>query len=261
MVGISGVSVSVKYGSDSLTIQKDGFLGEFADAWSFQLEVAVSPNAGNIQVFTVDGKKDITLKRVVKSGNDGQIYRLTISVVKSTGGEFFTSYPNNHLRLLKLETNGQFQIWEIAIVSQHSRFFLTTQQTMEAACYYQDSNQVVLPAVKWPQLLAFLKEHLCPENLPLISEFQKATPIAAENLKSGTGRTLWFNHAMQVGALVTTEGVARVHWSQINRGNGSTRNFLKTGELVLFQNLERPNKGDRKTTFQLEARQVSLITQ
>ncbi|PIY96391.1 MAG: hypothetical protein COY66_04185 [Candidatus Kerfeldbacteria bacterium CG_4_10_14_0_8_um_filter_42_10] len=260
MVGeISGVSVAVKYGDKFLDVPENGFLGEFDDSSSFQLVVTVSPEAGNILTFTVNGDKDIAPKRVAKH-DDQQIYKLSIALAQSQAGDFFTPYPNNHLRLLLWKSDGQIQVWEIAIISQHGKFFLTFQKTLVAACY-RDEDNVVMPEVKWPQLLSLLTEHLNLDNLPPISQFQKPVPASSENLKPGTARVKWFNFAMGVGAVDTPEGLARVHWSKISRGNGSQRNYLTAGELVSFKGINQlPKKKDgRQTAFQQEASGVQLI--
>jgi len=260
MVGINGISTQVMWGEDSLKISEDGCLGKLDDHLPLRLKVTIGPEAGNFLVVTVDGKKNIIPKEVKKSGGN-LTYKLTIPVRKSEDGEFFTPYPQNNLRLLKLDPNGQFQIWEIAVISQHGKFFLTTQKTIGATCY-RDGGNVTMPAVKWPQLLTFLQGRLKPDNLPLIAQYRRAPAQVLENLSSNEGLVLWFNIAQGIGAIVTGEGIVRVHWSEINRGNGYHLQFLKSGERIKFTHLQKlTHTGkNRPTKFGWEVHGVRLTS-
>jgi len=259
-LGKRGINLKVWFEGKEVNPEEDGYLGEYSQysQGSFQLSCQLSCQTESRQTvcFTVDGKKNITPMKNHEA--PGSLFRKKVPIERAANGVFTTKYPNNNFRILVLETGGNFEIWEVAVVSQDGMFFLTEQLTYQSRLF-QGDNGILCPELeKWPQFLEFITPLV--ENQSLLSKHQTPPPAAAaKNLPRGQGIVLWWNLAMQMGAIGLDEKgtVARVHWKGIKSKLGNLRK-LEAGQLVKFEKL-LPVTSSRNTSFKLEAREVEVI--
>ena len=267
---IEGVvfSIAPKGQSVALEVGADGYIGEIVSECVLSLRAVISSGWKDCVLgISVDGKKNVALKKDLgwynnlneTEGSGPAIYQSGIQV-KSNGEVFHTEYPNNHLRLLVLGEAGNIQIWEVAIISQIGRFFVTEQKVWDTYCY-RDNGRLTCPLFEgpkgWPQMVALLGDLLSDrlDELPPISKKRKEDPnrndinIFAPN----RGMVIWYNRAQMLGVIKTPEGTARAHWTNIRRNNGGPA-YLKPGELVKYNQLVSPRltKG-RATTLKFDA--------
>lgn len=260
MQKISNVSINAFLNGQPLTIQKDGYIGrpEYMD--KIVIEAHVQPNPRTYAI-SVDGKKNITLKKNhASSENEDAIYRFETQVkIASHGGFYHVEYPENNMRLVRINPDGNVEIWQIALISQNNLFFVITEKSYDKCCF-RNSEVVVCPQFKHrPKLEKFLKEllksHL--ESLPDVKNYQKIT-ISANGLKPGNGLIRWYNAAQGFGAIITPEGVARMHWEEIVKQGRLT--LPEIGRLVKYSALREPKQtSSRNTSFEKEALDVTLL--
>lgn len=281
MNGIEGVEITVFAGEArpvALQVAEDGFLGRLKSG----VLTIVARVASGLPIYglDVDGKKDVRLRANKAAKTDppmeGKEFHARVAVeygegVSYNGGQeteyrevFFTRYPANNLRLLRLEPSGEFHIWEIAIVSQNSDFFLTVQETYSGSCYKSDDGLACPKVNKWPQmiqLMADIIEEAGLASLPdLITYSEDTRP--PDRYIGNTGIVLWWNHAMGMGVIQTHDGQARVHWTQSPKRPRLA--FLQKDEHLFFEEVgspvvkPRPDGSVRPTAFKLEAKGITL---
>ena len=228
-----------------------------------QLDIYVESGRA-IHAFGVDGKKNVIprrdLARDEEPAREGKHYRANVQIKTSLENVLHTEYPDNNIRLLEVLSEGRFRIWEVALVSQGGDFFVTVQKTYEAYCY-RDGEKFACPQfAKWPQLVAFLEKLFegKVDELPLVASYQPEPKTSTEGLAPSTGKVLWFNFAQGVGAIITSKGTARVHWTQVaKRGR---RAYLLPGESVRYSSLKAPqNTKLRSSSFAKEAVRVKAL--
>ncbi|MEE8131936.1 MAG: hypothetical protein V3T98_02730 [Candidatus Paceibacterota bacterium] len=253
-VGLNGVGV--------LKIRESGYVGRLTGNQAF-IEVHTIPGSNNIYCFAVDGKKNVSLKRnlalPVKQSEEG-CYQVKIQIKTNSEGIYHTEYPNNNIRPLVLNQNGLVEIWEIALISQDSEFFVTRQKIYEVRCYLGPNGKVVCPRFNnWPQMVYLLSELLNIKKLSPINGYKPLYGPTAKGLKQKTGRVIWWNCAQGLGMIITPEGVARVHWSEVCRYDILA--YLIPGEIIEYKKLLTPYQTkERRTTFRKEAIGVIPIT-
>lgn len=266
MGAIPEVTVEVVFDGEMLTPDSDGYLGLLCPDAEFVVKIGVGPGTW-IHGFMVDGKKNVKpAKNHVQNLESGKLYRFKVPFRQGeTTGEYSTVYPDNNLRLAQfrvdqpdfLET-GAVQLWEVAVVTQHGKLFLTEQATYHVACYEDRGQTVVYPQFgNWPQVNDYLVP-LLPPGLTLrrLSSFQPNGHQAdtPRNLGDKEGVVQWFNLAQGIGALSTRQGGVLVHWRQVLPR--PRRAYLEQGEPVRFTALRKPSSS--RTTFKLEAVGVTL---
>ena len=249
-------SVKVSFDGQRLEVQEDGYVGKLTLGMAL-IEAHVVPGS-NIYGFTVDGKKNVVSKRnwapPTKPQEQRKHYKLRVQIKKNGIGVCHTEFPGNHFRLLRVAPRGTVRILEIALISQDGDFFLTTQQTYNARCY-RDGEKIVCPTFdRWPQMMEVLKGLLKDrvDKLKPIMEYRPEQEPTAADLAPNTARVLWFNLAWGIGAILTQEGMARVHWSGTARRPRLA--VLFSGELVSYKLLREPHQTKlRSTSFRKEA--------
>lgn len=189
------------------------------------------PPDQHIWGISVDGKKNVVIKKdVAREAREpfaGKIYATKIQIKRANPyldsgaahGICHTEYPDNNLRLLKLD-NGRGVVHEVALVSQDGVFFLTEQITWRFDLFRED-NHATCPyfredAHPWPQM-EHLIQHIFPadqiDRLAPAEQYAPAEP-PKERTPEYTGKVLWYNLAQGIGVVETTQGIARVHWTQ-----------------------------------------------
>lgn len=214
----------------------------------------------NIYGFNVDGNKQITPMKNWRDSQEEKLYQLKVSIGQNEKGQFYISYPFNNIRILVAGEYGNFQIWEIALVSQRNSFFVTTQNTYTARCCLDDRVITCPKFVHWPAMLEFLSGVFenCKEQLDSSCDCAEASDEEIETISEQyAGRVLWYNYAQGLGCINTSDGLVRVHWSQIQpRENGFS--YLQAGEKISFDALREPLT-TRGTSFNHEAMGVRVI--
>ena len=286
---IEGVEIRVLVGEAEpmkLTVGEDGYLGRLkSGALTLVAKVA---HGLPIHGIGVDGKKNVSLLRDRNKMADlspllpllpsPKAFTTRIVVeygegVDFNGGQeakyrevFFTRYPANNLRLLRLEPTGEFHIWEIAIVSQANEFFLTAQETYSGSCYRSDDGLACPKLNTWPQMIQLFADIIGEAgiaNLPGLVAYSEDTKPPSRFLETPdgkpTGMVLWFNMAMGIGVINTEKGQARVHWTQAPKRPRLA--FLTKDESVTFAELVAPKANPKRpTAFKLEAKGVTLAS-
>jgi cold shock CspA family protein len=253
---------------------------------SLLIEIVVA-KGHKIYGFTVNGNKDVVPSKNWRDApaddedqvkffpKDTRVYRCTVPIRYSENrDELTTKYPHNNKRLLEALGNGWFQLWSISIIAQDGDFFLTCEKSYEPFRCYRSGSSLICPFflkdeeknVKgWPPLITLIKRLLKSEDfeaLPTSKAAEKDPPLHQQKkvngIQDGEGIVDWFSSDMQIGALRTTQGVVRVHWSNVVR-NDFRRKFLQDGERVIFTELTPPAQTkERPTGFKLEAIGVQL---
>lgn len=264
MDNIYGVLTHLTMSGTILPSAKDGFIGYLSGGDQTVLEAYVLEPELNIYGFTVDGKKNVVLKKdwalVADPPLNCRKYLQKITVKISEEGVAHTEYPNNNMRIISVDDNGQTQISEVALISQNGYFFLTIQTTYEFQCYHQ-GKILTAPMFdsRWPQLVQFIRG--LPMEISKLPDFSEYAPSPAQkkrNLEPQTGRVLWFNFSQGIGAIETSEGNARVHWSQIKPRPRLA--YLEPNELVSYKKLMEPVQTKaRNTSFPRDALGVKVL--
>ncbi len=267
---------------EALDVEPDGYLGETA-ANCFYLDIEVPPGYQAIG-FNVADDRSVTMARdwrakpqdeedpALETPEGTRIYRRNVPVVESDLrlSAKTTKYPQNNLRILQNLGDGYFQQWRVSIVSQDGHFFLVTEKMYEPFRCYRSGDSVICPThqEKWGSFVTFLNLALrgsAQQALPPIRELaedeEKKQPKAKPNgISQGQGRVIWYSQAEQMGMVMTKEGAARVHWTNIKSRGDSRLAHLNEGELVSYEELTRPHlTRARSTGFKLEAVGVRLI--
>lgn len=255
---LQGVVIELEKDGQVLEVEPDGYVGELTNG---QAVITATVLRGYPFIgIDVDGKKNISPKKDWSEKEGEKVFQTKIPIkTGEKGGVNHTEYPNNNLRLLEVHHNGQVALWEISLISQEGYFFLTTQTTYDAKCCRDGDKIFCAPFVKWPQMLSLLGEKMAGQNLPPANDYKSAPSLSSNGLATNTGRVAWFNWAQGFGCMLTPEGMARVHWSQILREGRLA--FLETGDLVSYKYLMKPNQTKtRRTAFPREAYVVSLLS-
>ena len=261
MNGIEGVNVSADLDGKALDIGEYGYIGEL-NLGKALLEARIEPG-NNIFGFNVDGNKNVTPRKnwgeVESPQIDRKLYKAKIQIKSNEEGILHTEYAENNIRLIELDLReGNFQTWEIALVSQDSVFFVTVQKVYEGQCYLNKGTILCPEFNKWPQLVQYVSGLIRSkgniDRLPPISQYKrKEEEINAQGLDKNTGRVIWFNCAQGFGAIITSEGVARVRWNKITREDFRMA-LLIPKEIVSYERLISPEQTNlRKTSFRIEA--------
>lgn len=262
-LGEKGITVRVLSEGEELKAGEDGCLGE--ELTDLRLECFIQGRKSLMPIcFSVDGQKNITLMKNHSLDPVVSLFAQKVPVTLTDSGVLTTKYSTNNLRVATFGQGqtGRFEIWEIAIVSQDGLFFLTKQRSYESQFFRGKDGQILCPDFeKWPQLVEKLEPIMRDKKLLPISQYSPS-PIPAEDLPQKQGRVIWWNLALQMGAIVLDKkGIAaRVHWKHLLPNIDGSLRALKAGQLVSFQKLlPITNNGTRKTEFALEAQGVTPL--
>jgi len=233
-------------------------------------------------VLLADGKGNLVEKR---SGNwakgDREVtvnFNRIVPVSWSDKHGCFTSKSqDNNLHLVGIDSLGRVQIWQAAIVSQYGEFFATLQKIGEHQAVWNGAG-VYFPTVDWPQLNDWLaaqfvgwqqnEDGILPEEALMLNPPPPPPSISCVEVGevvSDHSVVLFWNLSRGFGAIAMPDGeVARVHWTQVPlREDGlaylKRGEWVKYNELVSAQQIQDTHGEDRKTSFQWEARVVTLL--
>ena len=209
---------------------------------------------GKFFVFIVNGKKKIWPKKSLSRSLKREVYRINIPNLKGR-----VVYPENNLRFLENTSESTFRIWEVALISQQNHFFLSIQDMYgESGCFVEEGRLVCPQLSNWDQMLKIFGRRFRVSDLPSITSYSPVE-ISADGLESNTALVHWYNRAQGWGALVTPDGEARVHWSQVQVEEGEFAGLVK-GQLIRYQGLRKLDPViDGTETFFQEATRVTMV--
>lgn len=269
----NGVSIYLSILGDDGWFSVDSenkYIGSIESGQSAVISVHVDPEAAN-RIFgiaiehktgAVQMKRDLSIDPIkelmIRKGT--KWYETKVPVKDSKDLVPTTKYPQNYMALVELDAEkpGLVRIWEVALVSQKGVFWATTQCTYEVQCYRAGDvgGHLRCPFFqeeKARESLMALLDNLFGstlDKLPPISEYRP--PAISPKPWPDYGHVLWWNCAMQYGAILTTEGVARVHWSQLKDVSGLA--YLAKDDIVTYGELGKPFQTyERETSLKLEA--------
>jgi len=259
---IPGVSVEVHFGGSMLHVRNDGFLAGIKAEGTAVVTAYVDPG---MQVFAchVDRRKDVVRKQKKDSTDprrsDHSMFRVNMGIQRGAKQRnLYIAYPLNHFRMFTISQTGEVKFWEIAIVAQEERFFLSIQDTGMFQAY-QDQDTVVWPDTRmasWPSMCQMLEKGLkalgC--ELPMYEEQTVAEPELPNDLDNDEGMVLWYNVAQGWGAAHTNQGLARVHWSEVP--DEGTLRCLFDQDYFFFDELEVLE--EESTAFPYEVRGIDF---
>ena len=259
MKTIRGIDIYFWYEGKMREMASDGCVGRLRIGQAL-LGISIDSNF-SFSPFSVDGKKNVVLRKQKDAPSfcEGKWYEQNINIkLGQFGGVAHTEYNDNNIRLLEIRGD-VVGVYEIALVSIEGNFFVTQQCVYSTRCY-RNAEEIWSPKFEnWPQMLTLLKGLFNGANLPDVSEY-KTPEEKTESFASNIGRVLWWNCTQGFGAIQTSEGVARVHYSNVHRP-GERLPYLKAGELVTFARLINPSQTQhRATTFKKEAKGIRPFT-
>jgi len=194
--------------------------------------------------------------------SDHGMYRVNIRVNRgTTQGNLYTAFPVNHFRMFTISQTGEVRFWEIAIVAQEEKFYLSIQETGTFQAY-QGPDTVVWPDTRmssWPSMCELLEAGLAALEceLPVYKDQTVAEPTLPDDLEDDEGFMLWYNVAQGWGAAHTNQGLARVHWSEIP--DEGTLRRMHDRDWFFFDELEEPQQTtNRPTAFPFEVREIEF---
>jgi len=284
--GLPQVDVGILVNVRETAPGEDGYIGDLTIG--DRLKVHITVYGTSIHPFMVGGTKNVdwmgdqwadmdpTTRRALDAAalfaelTDAQraageepvivpIRRFTknMTVEASDSGPGYIPYNSNNVRLLVVGEDGQVAIWEVAIVSQNGRFFLTSQQVHAVRCFNRQ-GRLACPYFEeagrtWPQLVEAIATKIDVATLPDITRWMPSF-LSETELTNGNAVVRWFNLASGMGAIRTSQGDVRVHWSQVPER--PELRYLLPGEAVKIDRIDALTGG--RSSFKFEAKGVTL---
>lgn len=158
MEKIEGVEIRVLYNDEPLEIDPaDGYIGELC---SGKVRLMLAVHNVDILGFDVDGQKNVVIKKNRSRDNSLRRYRADVNILKDGEGVPYTPYRENNIRLLRLSGKGNLQTWEVAVVSQRGKFFVTVQVIYNVTFYRSEEKAVCPQFDRWPQMVELVNKLL-----------------------------------------------------------------------------------------------------
>ncbi|MFA6042250.1 MAG: hypothetical protein WCV85_02835 [Patescibacteria group bacterium] len=228
------------------TVAQDGFF-ETDLRGPLDISVAVLPTAAQAArsfAFSITGReKVITLRDWVV---EDEVVSVEFTVKLNAQG--VPAYPDNHIKVFAIGSDGDFSVYEISVVRQEDRFFLCQQVTHRGTCYRDQEGLVRCPYFsqgihQWTALMPYI-ENLAKKFvkvLPPISAYHEPRELLISP-KNGHGYVCWFNIAMGVGvAKVRLDGEVqsvKIYWRHItNRTNNGLR-YVPESSVITYQHIQ-----------------------
>ena len=220
----------------------DGYMGRlFNESKTVMLNVEI-PRIRKAFCFSIDkrGVHERTPHNREKTADPLDIYKTYVPIrYKANSRTLGTTYPKNHIKICDIRDSGQFDIWEIGLISQRGTFFLVAQKSYEGVGLYKGGGgNILCPYFKdWQQLISIVARHTTPIGLPPVSLYNPPATINAGDLEGNVGRVIFFSEARGYGAVATPFGIAKAHYTQIK--GRPRRSYLEKGERVLFERFDK----------------------
>lgn len=241
---VPGATFTVSLDGMPITVEEDGYLGEWTEqafeGSKFTISATVEPF---VFALSVDGQKNVTPKAAFELLASQRVYTATIAVHWNPQYKCcITRHPANYFALVVVNSAGQFSFYEVAIVSQLGKFFLTTQWKYVAQLFNNEHGGIDCPQFKaWPQLvqaaISFFNKlpNIRLASLPLTSEYVPDVAEEPKKLGDNQGEVLFWDAAKGFGALRVPHGSARAFVADV-APRGRWR-YLVPGEVVAYTQL------------------------
>lgn len=237
-----------------------------------RVNLVVKTTRKGFLVFSQDRKKNVVPARIEKFGNGGTITK-RVPIISGKGAIFNAPcYPQNIISVIDWDAaRGSFDLYKVGIISQKGKFFAIATVAQKDAQCYRSARGIVCPKFAWPQLLEMINDELSGKIPPVLGDITSKSK-EEEVIFSAARENLYyvkFFDAMQgIGALVDkNNNFVRVHWSSIVGIKDQcpamlfAGQWVSVGKIVSAQDIQNKLHPNRKTTFQMEAREVKVISQ
>jgi hypothetical protein len=209
-----------------------------------------------VKVFGEDRQtKNLSLRKV-RTEDDGRevvITRMAASYDEKTG-RARVPLSQNRVVVVEARDDGRVAIWEVAVVNQDEKFFVTVQRKYRFRCYRDDEGRLACPEFekRWPDLIAHIVEMVGDRvvNFSPVGNYASDGPVEKkmtdEGLAKGQGRVIWFDFSRGLGRIRLLEGKeARVYWKAVAPTSPNHFAYLVPGERVSVRTLVRFNQPSR----------------
>ncbi|PIP51564.1 hypothetical protein COZ61_00440 [Candidatus Berkelbacteria bacterium CG_4_8_14_3_um_filter_33_6] len=188
----------------------------------------------------------------------------------------YTTYPENHFKVIEFDLEGKVTIFEIAIISDAGILYLTFQKVHEYQIYKDEQECLVCypDLIKWESLHHLVcdfyrdKSHKLPRHNPNLIQKNNLLEFSITNeliekikrieerlgdIKIAVG--VWFNFANRFGMVATSQGMARVYFDQILRFDKFPKHIGKNEKFIYQESISISD--DKNTQFIREVRKLS----
>ncbi|PIR66871.1 MAG: hypothetical protein COU51_01650 [Parcubacteria group bacterium CG10_big_fil_rev_8_21_14_0_10_36_14] len=273
--------ISIFVDNKKICVDEDGFFGNIipTNQLQFKLEI-MNTNEYRTQVFKVFVDQPTMQRRIIGlesnvTSSDSQLFVRDVSILESPQpqGVYYPSKRDAGLCVL-FYGPADFHIYEIALISQGGKFFLTSQKIYGGECFsFEDSafavdllkrnreridllgllsilaekNDIKFPKINEEDVLQMMNQSSEKENAKL----------DVSDLKKNQARILFWSHSnlwgiVAVSQQLTEQGLARVHWSQLAPRTKNGLAYLNPGEIINFATTRDAHKGLFGTSIDLE---------
>lgn len=241
-----------------VAVAQDGFFEtNLRKALEISVEVVpTSAQAARSFAFTITGReKVITPQEWIV---DDEVMKASFTVKLNAQG--VPVYPDNHLKVFAIGSDGDFSVYEISVVRQEDRFFLCQQITHRGNCYRDQEGLVRCPYFsrgvhQWTALMPYI-ENLAKRFiniLPPIGAYREPKELSFSP-HSGHGYVVWYNVASGTGvAIARLDGEVRMvklFWRHITNRTLNGLRFVPEGKVITFGQIE-PLPNPKGLTHQL----------
>ena len=253
----------------------DGYIGDLDEGMA--LITLTCPKERVVRVFTQDQDRNLALVQDLARAETYRgpknercfEHRVVLQRIKSErfNDPVVARYPFNNLVLVEKLSRRRVAIGSLALVSQAGKFFLTEDWFAQVECFRDQRDQAVCPrydqsdAFPWISMARAVESMFSgrENHLRPVDQYERSPLASADDLKPVEGRVIYFKTSSGTGLLVTKDGPARFHWSEVPPQ--PRFRHLKPGQRVYIRILEEPqDAGSRfRTSHKLEAKGIELI--
>ena len=225
-----------------------------SEAAKGQFKISLIPTEAPFQtspVYRVSNQMNI-----VPCSKEGEYFVHTIDIKKNwdTGDVFVTK---GVVRTLIYTESGDVAEYKIGVFSQKNKHYLGIERSWLSKFGHDKNGNPALQGVEWPQLISYLQGDL---NLKpcsaIVDPIRPRTPT--RDLSDGEGEVMWFSANAGTGAILTSNGLAKVHYSQIISTEKPGPVFLVNGQRVHAKTEPVAPGNEQHTEFKLMAKEVRV---
>lgn len=171
-------------------------------------------------------------------------------------------YEGSSLRFLRVDKFGNVHVYETSMVAQEFMIYMPTQEIYTARFYRTDDHKIVCPKdnalAAWSQMVEFVTALFIGRYgnegilaLDHISTYKPKPAVDPAMLGDHEGIVKFWNTARGVGGVQTRNGMAKIHFSQVEVPEGMPKRaiILKAGQRITFN---ETRKGKKDTSFPFE---------
>jgi hypothetical protein len=194
----------------------------------------------------------------------GESFSRRVKIFRAQDRRLAVDRHSNNIRLVAFGPDGECVLWNVGMVCQNSKFFMT-YQTMAHEYAFLENDRIRIPGMekvrKWAPLGKHLETVLAHPavrghlDLRPISEYQQPDEGSLVD-----GQVLFYSLRQQMGAIHTPKGEARVRWGQIRTERQDGLMYLVKGEVVTYRLHTPPPRagGKHESSFEWDALNVRV---